>query len=75
MKTRIESVWNFNQSIAAASGEQLAAISGVNNNVLEIRSISESTLQESKATGEISTQLVTMSRSLDDLLSQFRTSK
>lgn len=73
MKARIETVWNINQAIAAASNEQMTAINGVNTNLLEIRTISESTLQESHSTGEISSQLVSMSRSLDDLLSQFRT--
>ena len=73
MKSRIETVWDFNQKIASASGEQLSAISGVNERIQEIRSISGVTLDESKTTGEISSQLVSMSRTLDELLSQFRT--
>ena len=72
IQLKVADIDNMNAMIAAASQEQCTVAEEVNQNVVRISSLTEQTQQGTRETSEASGELLSQSKELQKLASQFK---
>ena len=68
----MDQIIDHNIQIASAAEQQAAVVQGVEQNTLEIKSLSDSNAHEAQSTVNVSEELTGMTRNLHSLIANFK---